>query len=466
MQPLNRSAFPSDIGMTRAINHARPANSARFRITRTLHAALIFCAAIVVFASGLNARFFEDEYAYISQSYYADLFFTGRFNHKLWLDAPAFDLQPVPKYLIGLAFRVAHLPMPGPADAWKWYENYHTFGGTATLLVARLTVIPLGALGCLALFACGAMVRDARTGTLAAVFLMLNPLYSQQAHRAMADVPCEAFMLASLATALSLWVRICAKRPGISALILAGLAGLLAGTALLCKLNGFLGLAIVTSWCGIAWLMPNLSIGRKLAMTGATIVTIAVALSAAVALNPCLTARPPDKLPEEARELRSKDVWQRFRHQVGIRLEISDGQKIKFPDNALFEIPEKTRVVLMQGFGRFGLLGPRSADSRVRYDFTQDWGMFLWLPLVLVGLRESVRLGWTQLRAAKPTTGLALVVWAGCAWAVVTLYLPLAWDRYQLPIQSGNAALAAVGITCLWDRLGPAVQSLSKIARA
>jgi hypothetical protein len=466
MQPLNRAAFPSDTGMTPATNHARPENSVRFRITRTLHATLIFCAAIVLFASSLNARFFEDEYAYISQSYYADLFFTGRLNHKLWLDAPAFDLQPVPKYLIGLAFRLSHLPMPGPADAWKWYESYHAFGGTATLIAARLTVIPLGALGCLALFACGSMLRDARTGTLAAIFLMINPLYSQQAHRAMADVPCEAFMLASLAAALGLWVRIFAKQPGISALILPGIAGLFAGMALLCKLNGFLCLAIVTAWCGIAWLVPGLAIGRKLAMSGATIVTIAVALGAAVALNPCLTAKPAGKLPKEARELRSKGVWQRFRHQLGIRLEISEGQKINFPDDALFDLPEKTRVVLMQGFGRFGPFGPRSADSTVRYDFTQDWGMFLWLPLVLLGLRESVRFGRAQLRAAKPPTGLALVVWAGCAGMVVTLYLPMAWDRYQLPIQSGNAVLAAVGITCLWDRLVPAVTSWLNIAGA
>ena len=41
-----------------------------------------------------------------------------------------------------------------------------------------------------------------------------------------------------------------------------------------------------------------------------------------------------------------------------------------------------------------------------------------------------------------------------------------AWDRYQLPIQSGNAALAAVGITCLWDRLAPASGPLPKMARA
>ena len=76
----------------------------------------------------------------------------------------------------------------------------------------------------------------------------------------------------------------------------------------------------------------------------------------------------------------------------------------------------------------------------------------------LFGLRESIAVG---LRAASLPANrlsrLALVVWAICAWLVVTLYLPMAWDRYQLPIQSGNALLAAVGITCLWDRLAAAL---------
>ncbi len=39
------------------------------------------------------------------------------------------------------------------------------------------------------------------------------------------------------------------------------------------------------------------------------------------------------------------------------------------------------------------------------------------------------------------------------AWVVVCGYLPMAWDRYLLPIQSGNALLVAVGASALYDRL-------------
>ena len=211
--------------------------------------------------------------------------------------------------------------------------------------------------------------------------------------------------------------------------------------------------------------MPGLSIGRKLAMTGATIVTIAVALGAAVAFNPYLTAKPAGKLPADARELPRKRLAT-VSPPGGLTARDLGRSEERFPDDALFDFTEKTRVVLVQGFGRFGPFGravpTRGCDLTSRQDLGNG-------PLVAAGAgrtAESIRLGCAQLRDGKPPFGLALVVWAVCAWAVVTLYLPMAWDRYQLPIQSGNALLAAVGITCLWDRLAPAFGPWLKIARA
>ncbi len=449
-----------------ALNHAPPAKSTRFRTARSWNAAIIFVAALLVFGSSLRAKYFEDEYAYITQSYYADLVCTRQFKHQLWLDMPAIDLQPLPKCLIGIVFRVANLPMPGRADAWRWYENYHTFGGPSTLLAARLPIVPLGALGCVALFACGVIIKDARMGALAALLLMFNPLYSLQAHRAMADVPCEAFMLASLAVWLLMWVRVCGKGSPVAASVLPWLAGFLAGLSLLCKLNGFIGLGIVGACGGLTWLLPRLSIGRKLAVTAGTIVTVALALVLAVALNPYFTAKPTGSMDRYAREQVSKSVWERFLHQVDYRLDVSKTQQRNFPNDALRALPERAGVILVQGFGRFGPFGPRAANSEIRYDLRQDWGVFIWLPLVCFGLVQAVRLGLEQLRAGKPPVALALVVWAVCAWAVVTLYLPMAWDRYQLPIQSGNAMLAAVGLASLWDRVLAARSSRRALAGA
>ena len=114
---------------------------------------------------------------------------------------------------------------------------------------------------------------------------------------------------------------------------------------------------------------------------------------------------------------------------------------------------DKVKVFAVQGFGRFSPFGPTAANSEVRYDVRQDWGVVFWWPLVLFGLVRSIRMGRDQLRSGIPPTAIALLIWVAVAWIVVAVYLPMAWDRYMLPIQAPNALLAAVGVSSLWDRL-------------
>jgi hypothetical protein len=424
--------------------------------------AVIAAVALAVFAPGLVAKPFVDEYAYITQSFYADLFFEGELNHRLWLDYFAYDLQPLPKYLIGLSLRTAHLPLPTSVDAANWYRNYKEFGDRATLIAARLPFLALGALGCVALFACGALVKDWRAGIVSPVLLMLNPLYRLHAHRAMSDVPCEAFMLGALALFLWSWRRTWCRGPGPLALLLPWLAGLSAGLSLLCKFNGFLGLLIIAGWSGVAWLTPSLFVARKSAIAAGAIVTAAVALGTSIALNPYLTASPGGPLALEAQSLSNKGLKDRFLFQVEHRIKMSNSQRREMSHNALFTLAEKTKVMIVQGFGRFGLLGPSESDSTVRFDARQDRGIILWAPLVLIGLAESIRIARRQFHAGQPPTAAALILWAALAWIVVAAYLPMAWDRYLLPIQSGNALLAAMAASAIWDflmRRGPIAET-------
>jgi hypothetical protein len=86
----------------------------------------IVSLALAVFTLGVFDDPFVDEYAYITQSFYADLFFSGKVNDPAWLGAFAFDLQPLPKYLIGIGLRSSHLRMPAWDDAFRWYANSHT----------------------------------------------------------------------------------------------------------------------------------------------------------------------------------------------------------------------------------------------------------------------------------------------------------------------------------------------------
>jgi 4-amino-4-deoxy-L-arabinose transferase-like glycosyltransferase len=452
----------------------------------------IACAAVAVFASGLSAKSFVDEYAYITQSYYADVFFRGQVNDWTWLDFPAYDLPPVPKYLIGFSLRSCRLPMPRPLDTHLWYQRYQTFGPPATLTAARIPIILVGALGCVAIFACGALVKDDRVGALAAILLMINPLYRLHAHRAMSDIPCESFMLAALWLGLWAWRRAWSGRIGLFSWHLPLFAGLAAGLALLSKFNGFLALMIIGAWSGAAVLTPGLSWPRKLTITAGAIMTSLVALALFVALDPFMTARPTGPLPAELQAVQKRfrpnlraelqalsklDLGQRFRKLVDHRFDVSNGQKIKMSHNALNDLSEKVKVFVVQGFGRFGLfgpsgsdlpasanskespphdwapLGPIGSDSTVRYDLRQDWGLIIWTPLVLIGLVQSFRLGREQFHAGEPPTAIALILWVAITWVVVTLYLPMAWDRYLMPPQSVNALLAALAISSIYDRL-------------
>ena len=126
--------------------------------------------------------------------------FAGRVNDRAWLERVAFDLVPLPKYLINLSFRAAGIPRPNRSVALAWYRDTRvTWGTSQALTFARLPSVLMGAMGCVAIFLLGVLVKNEPTGWIAAFLLAANPLYRLHAHRAMSEAPCEAFMLLSLA---------------------------------------------------------------------------------------------------------------------------------------------------------------------------------------------------------------------------------------------------------------------------
>ena len=251
------------MGFTPPEQRTRSTNSPQSSASLSRRAAAIGCLALALFAIGLFDDSFVDEYAYITQSYYTDLFFGGKLHHPAWLDYYAFDLQPVPKYLIGASLRAAHLRVPGPADALQWYLHYTPFGNQATLIVARIPFLLMGALGCVALFGCGVLIKDRRVGTIAAILLMINPLYRLHAHRAMSDVPSEAFLISALGLGLYTLQRFWSGRSGIATFVLVLFTGVAAGLSILCKFNGLLGLMVVGGWAGFALIAPRLAVLAK-----------------------------------------------------------------------------------------------------------------------------------------------------------------------------------------------------------
>ena len=131
-----------------------------------------------------------------------------------------------------------------------------------------------------------------------------------------------------------------------------------------------------------------------------------------------------------------------------------EGQR-RFWRDALTTLPEKASALAIQGFGRFGPLGPPQSDSRRRFDAAQDRGAWLWLPCVLVGLGIACHRGLRQFRRGEPATMWALAAQFAVAMATVGAFLPLAWDRYFLPIQAGSSLLVAVASVAALDALRP-----------
>lgn len=422
-------------------------------MSRFRRAGAIALVALALFAKGLYDESFVDEYAYITQSYYADLYFGGRWNDPAWLEVPlGVDLQPLPKCFIGPGLRAAGLKVPTRNDAVRWYWNAHTrFGPPRTLTVARIPFIATGVLGCLALYACSLQIGARGVGAIAALLLAANPLYRLHAHRAMSDVPCEAFMVAALAFALGGARRSWSGRGG--SLFFAA-AGLCSGLAIVCKLNGLLAPMIVTAWCGLAALVPGPGRPARLGFAGAWALSMGTMLMTMVALNPTLTCRPAGPVRPELPRIAAQNPLGRFREIVRYRLEsAAEQRKIgKFARDVVSTPRDKLGVFAVQGFGRFGPLGPSKSNSEVRYDPGQDWGLIVWWPIVLFGVYRSFRLGVRQIAEGVFPTAWALLIWALMSWAVVGTYLPLAWDRYFMPIQAPNALLAAVALSPLTDR--------------
>jgi 4-amino-4-deoxy-L-arabinose transferase-like glycosyltransferase len=400
--------------------------------------------ALAVFGFRLKGEpHFVDESAYISQSYYAALYCEGRHHDRAWLEYPAYDLPPLPKYLIGAALAAGGYPTPGPSEAFAWYRNTSSrFVSADALAVARLPVVLLGVVGCVAVYGIGMLAGGRAVGVLAAVLLVVNPLYRMLARRAMSDVPCEAFMLLALLLGLWAWRRWVSGRGDGRVWVTIGAAGLCVGLALLCKLSGALALMVLAGWALLGAVLRG-GVVSALGSGLAGLFAVVAACGTFVVLDPFLTAHPPRPLPAPLAALDRASLAERARLLAELRVGVASSQQEMFPHNALHTPLDKAETAAVQGFGRFGPLGPAHSDSTRRYDLAQDWGVVLWLPCVAAGLAVAVARGRGQRAAGEPPTSWAVAVQFVIVLVVVTAYLPLAWDRYFLSLQAPASLLAA-----------------------
>ncbi|RUL84340.1 ArnT family glycosyltransferase [Tautonia sociabilis] len=428
-----------------------PPSEHRPRRPALARSAAVGLLALLVFGVGLDAEPpFADEWAYVSQAYFGPLWWEGRWDDPAWLEYGGIDLPPLPKYLIGGMIALGGYPMSDRLDALSWYKDTSsTFGSPGLLSWCRWPMVVLGAIGCVAASAIGAMAFGPRAGALAGMVLAINPLYRLHARRAMSDVPTEAFTLLALGVGLWAWRELIGGRPGRGAAAMALGGGVLAGMAALSKLSGGLAMMTLAAWAALAAVLPGVPASRKAAVAGAVVVAGLIAYGTFIVGNPTLTARPgPVRgAPKDYVAMAETGLIGRtlavLEHRAAVSKAGQQTPLFQQQGYALTDLPSKLAVVAVQGFGRFGPLGPRHSDSLVRYDWRQDWGAAIWGPLVLLGVGWAAWLGLRQHRLGAPPTAWAVLVQFAVAAATVSVFIPLAWDRYLLPIQSGSAILAS-----------------------
>ena len=425
-------------------------------------AALIGLAAFARFGHDLAAEpHFVDESAIIAKSYYADLWPSGR-DDPAWLAYPALDHPPLAQYLTGTALRLGRHPFPPRWVIWAWYRDTRTRGeSAAALTAARWPSVALGAAGCVAIYALGTLIGGRRVGVVAALLLMINPLYALHARRAIGDAPCEALILGTLAVGLAGWRESLAGRIGPAAWATRAVAaGVLGGLAVLAKLNGALGLITLVSWAALAAVVPGFGLKGKAAVAGLAVAAGAVGFGTFVALNPLMTAHPRGSMAPGAASLAREGLRGRAMATIRHRVDASEVAQGKFPRDALRTPGQKLATVAVQGFGRFGPFGPAHSDSTHRFDRSQDWGALIWWPWVSCGAAWAAARGRAQRRAGEPPTAWALGVYALTALVAVTAFIPLAWDRYLLDLQPGAALLAAGAAVAGADRLARGLRAV------
>ncbi len=315
------------------------------------------------------------------------------------------------------------------------------------------------------------------------------------------DVPAEAFGLMALAVGLWVWRRALGRRPpengdrhpaqaancresrldrgpgasplfppacvtqAFSALGLSLVVGLLAGLAALTKLNGGLAMMVLSAWGVLGLALGGFAVRRRLALAALTAVEGVTSLAAFVVLNPFLYAHPTGPPPPRMMAPAPVDqsVGERLVFLIRHRAQVSRDAARIFPHDALTTLGPKLATVAVQGFGRFGPFGPRDHDSTVpypRYSWSRDVSAVVWLPLVLLGAGWAVVGGMRSIRRGEPPVAWAVLGYFAVTLATVSAFLPLAWDRYLLPIQAPSALLVA-GAT----RVGASVGSITNSVR-
>jgi dolichyl-phosphate-mannose--protein O-mannosyl transferase len=407
----------------------------------SLPVVLFFVALLIFFRGSLSMENYhvdEGNWISVGNIYFSHFFVERDFRHSDWQKGfntwGAYQPQ-IAKYIIG-AF--LHLRGFGEerdyffdfSHSIDWNREQGNVPPWEIIWAARFPIALLGAGLCILLFPFAARLAGTITcGVIAFLLAIGNPLIRSLSEICLIDIPAEFFFVLTLLALLSFFGTKKWQSSIPQAILWSFAIGVSAGCAIGTKLSNLLILAFIALF--FAYMisqiraestaseedMANKLKNRKILL----IVLCAILLITTLvfyASNPFLYEDPIGGM----------------HHLYRLRNIVSWYQKVD-PEAALASPVKQIGFVLYRSFWTYGTL-------RAFFHLPLDAIFFL---LGLIRLLKGRKMGSSKQRLYID----AAILWFAIVWLGTTVWIPLDWDRYYLPVVPSIIVIESVGIVAI-----------------
>jgi hypothetical protein len=404
-----------------------------FNVAKEFFLIILVILIVVPFMRKIDKNPFHGDEAYwLRSSIQYKLFFIDRA-----LDSKEFGRcrnEPVGKYIIGLVLHVAgygdRIEELGRIEPWKFDKDYkwnvdnQRMPPSELRSVVRFAMALFGVLICVLIYWIGRIVCSMKAGIIASLLLAYNPLMQLCCKRAMPDAPLLLFMTATVILSIYFYRSLVTQR-NLRTLILTTVIGVNCALATGTKLNGGLSVFIFALFCMYLIVVKSsfysytkekyferiVKLGKdkevKSILAGLLIGCITT-IAVLIGMTPCLYRQPVNGIVQ----------------MVDVRTEHIHIQRTNKWGTSLDTLSKKFNSVVRQTLfpKNYVILG-------TLFNFPVDFILFL-LGLVLL-IYSEVKYLLSNSRASRQSI---VILWAVVTCTGITVWIPLNYPRYYLPI--------------------------------
>ncbi len=364
---------------------------------------------------------------------------------------------PIPKLLIGLSRTIYGVSAQSlPADfVWgaSMEANKSSVPGAALLWVARMPMALMNSLSAVLIFAIARHAHNLASAIVAALLFVFDPLMLLHNRRAMSESALIFTTIASMAAMGGMMSALTSKRS--SAWVWSVMLGVALAFAMASKHTAVILVLVAASLLLISQQPRRLVM--HLILAGMTCAIVFVALNPVMWLDPAATI---------------SRMWQDRNAMVNTQV---DGVIATEPWKWLATPQARISTALYET-----LLGSPDAWVYADSQLPEFVRYFSYIPHKV--LRESV-VAWslalataigffivlfnpTSLRSVVPQWRMLLMAWSLVNMLFIVGFIPLAWQRYFIPLTPCVVLLAGVGIGSLIDAISATIRALPQDTRA